>query len=32
MQLKNDLYYSTLDEISNVEFSIFGNSDEWIKV
>ncbi len=32
MQLKNDLYYSTLDEISNVEFANFGKDDQWIKV
>jgi hypothetical protein len=32
MQLKNDLYYSALNEISNIEFSLSGNEEEWIQV
>jgi hypothetical protein len=32
MQLKNDLYYSALNDISNIEFKSWGDEEEWIQV
>ena len=34
MQLKNDLYFSALEQISHVEFGFFdpAGKEEWVKV
>lgn len=32
MQLKNDLYFSALNEITSIEFKSFGNEEEWVQV